>query len=72
LKGTNKDFTDPLPEPEYKAWIIGSDSWKADIEGVIEGVRLSNKQRTAAELLLTLPVQPSGKLAVAWTQLKFK
>jgi hypothetical protein len=70
LKGTNKDFTDPLPDPAYTAWIIGSDSWKADVKGVIDGVRLSDKQRTAAELLLTLPVQPQGKLAMTWAGLK--
>ncbi len=62
LAGTNKDFKDALPDPSYEFWIIGSDSWKADIEGIIDGVRLSNKQRTASELLLSLPVQLKDKL----------
>ena len=70
LAGSNKDFKDPLPDPAYKAWIIGSDSWKADIEGIIDGVRLSNKQRTASELLLSLPVESLGKLATTWASVK--
>ena len=70
LAGSNKDFKDPLPDPAYKAWIIGSDSWQADIEGVIDGVRLSHKQRTASELLLSLPVESLGKLATTWASVK--
>ena len=70
LKGTHKDFKDPLPDPTYTAWIIGSDSWQADVRGVIDGVRLSDTQRTATEFLLNLPVQPQGKLAVTWAGLK--
>jgi len=70
LSGENKDFAGTLPDPAYKAWIIGSDSWKADVEGAIDGVRLSNKQRTKSELLLSLQVQSSGKLASVWGSIK--
>ena len=70
LKATNKNYTGALPEPGYAAWHIGSGSWRADMEGVIDGVRLSNKQRTAEALLLTLAVSPKSKLAVSWGQIK--
>lgn len=70
LAGADKNYKDALPDPTYKAWIIGSDSWKADIEGRIDGVRLSNKQRTATELFLSLSVQSTGKLASTWAQVK--
>lgn len=71
LAGINKDFKDALPDPSYEFWIIGSDSWKADIEGIIDGVRLSNKQRTATDLLLSLSVQPRDKLATKWAEIKY-
>lgn len=70
LKGSNKNYTGALPDPAYTAWHLGSGSWRADMEGVIDGVRLSNKQRPADELLLTLAVAPKNKLAITWSQIK--
>lgn len=72
LAGVNKDFKGPLPDPTYEAWIIGSDSWKADIEGIIDAVRLSNKQRTELELLMSLQVGCSAKVTSLWGQIKSK
>lgn len=72
LKGTNKNYTGALPEPNYKAWHLGSGSWRADMEGTLDGVRLSKKQRIAEEFLLLLPVQAHGKLTTSWGYIKLK
>ncbi len=69
LKGVNDTYTAGIPDPAYQTMLIGSNSWNGDIHGVMDEFRVSDIQRDA-EFLLSIGVEPRGKLATAWGAIK--
>jgi hypothetical protein len=60
-KGENKAYTAGIPNPAYITLLIGSNSWRGDLNGIIDEFRVSNIQRKD-NFLLDLAVEVKGKL----------
>ncbi|MBI1928819.1 hypothetical protein HYR99_31815, partial [Candidatus Poribacteria bacterium] len=72
-KAEFKDYKGGIPNPKYATMLVGTNSWRGDLNALIDEFRLSNKQRGPETFLYpekAFPVQPKGKATTTWGRIK--
>jgi len=69
-KGENTSYTAGVPNAGYDTLLIGSNSWRGDLNGYLDEFRVSDIQRED-NFLLELSVQVKDKLTTTWGNIKY-
>ena len=72
-KAEFKDYKAGIPKVDYATMLVGSNSWRGDLNALIDEFRLSKTQRGPDTFLYpekAFPVQPKDKSTTTWGRIK--